>query len=60
MGYARQVRIANAHRELVAAGPDGGASVTRIALDWGFANPSRFAAYYREAYGRPPHATLRG
>jgi transcriptional regulator GlxA family with amidase domain len=60
MGYARRVRIAHAHDELAAAGPGAGASVTRIALDWGFANPSRFASYYRAAYGRAPHETLRG
>jgi len=24
--------------------------VTRVAADWGFANPGRFAVYYRGAY----------
>jgi len=59
MGYARRVRVSHAHRDLEVAAPGAGASVTRIAMDWGFANPSRFASYYRAAYGRPPHETLR-
>jgi transcriptional regulator GlxA family with amidase domain len=58
MGYARRVRVAHAHDELRAAMPGAGVSVTRIALDWGFLNPSRFASYYREAYGRSPRETL--
>jgi len=57
--YMRQVRLARAHRELEQAVPGDGTTVTRIALDWGFASPSRFAAYYRSTYGRPPHETLR-
>lgn len=60
MGYARGVRVAHAHDELRAAMPGAGVSVTRIALDWGFLNPSRFASYYRAAYGRSPHETLHG
>jgi len=59
-GYMRQVRITHAHRELEEAAPGDGVTVTRIALDWGFANPSRFAAYYRSAYGHAPHETLQG
>jgi len=59
MGYARHVRMSHAHHDLEAAAAEAGGSVTRIAMDWGFANPSRFASYYRAAYGRPPYETLR-
>jgi AraC-like DNA-binding protein len=58
MAYLRRVRLDHAHGQLVAAVPGDGETVARIALDWGFANPSRFARYYRDAYGRPPSETL--
>ncbi|MFB4315322.1 helix-turn-helix domain-containing protein [Actinomadura sp. 21ATH] len=57
MGYLRRVRLAAAHADLLAAGPD--ATVTAIAARWGFHHPGRFAADYRAAYGRPPSITLR-
>lgn len=57
MGYLRRVRLDRAHRELMDADP-GLESVTTVAYRWGFGNPSRFAAYYREAYGVPPSQTL--
>ncbi|WP_234365235.1 helix-turn-helix domain-containing protein [Streptomyces sp. RTd22] len=34
-------------------------TVTEIAARWGFWHPGRFAALYRESYGRSPHQTLR-
>jgi AraC-like DNA-binding protein len=58
MAYLRRVRLDHSHQQLLAASPGDGATVSRIALEWGFANPSRFAGYYREAYGRPPSKTL--
>lgn len=39
--------------------PQPGDSVTSIALQAGFAHPSRFAAEYRARYGEPPSDTLR-
>jgi transcriptional regulator GlxA family with amidase domain len=57
-GYLRRVRLDQAHRELQAADPDHG-SVTAVAYRWGFSSPSRFASYYRRAYGVPPSHTLR-
>ena len=57
-GYLRQVRLHHAHRTLLDATPEQSLTVTRIAIDWGFANPSRFAAHYRAAYGRSPSQTL--
>jgi AraC-like DNA-binding protein len=57
-GYLRRVRLDQAHRQLQAAGPDHD-SVTAVAYRWGFSSPSRFATYYRRAYGVPPSRTLR-
>jgi AraC-like DNA-binding protein len=57
--YLRRVRLDHAHRQLLAADPATG-SVTAVSYQWGFASPSRFAAYYRAAYGVPPSRTLRG
>jgi AraC-like DNA-binding protein len=58
MAYLRRVRLACAHDDLLKADPTG-ETVTTIASRWGFANPGRFAAAYRSAYGRPPGQTLR-
>lgn len=56
--YLRMVRLDRAHRQLVDADP-AQESVTAVSYQWGFASPSRFAAYYRSAYGVPPNRTLR-
>lgn len=56
--YLRRVRLHHAHRDLLAADPARD-SVTAVAYRWGFASPSRFARYYRQAYGIPPGRTLR-
>lgn len=60
MAYLRRVRLHHAHQQLEDSTPDDGLTVTRVALDWGFPNPSRFAALYRAAYGRLPSHSLRG
>jgi transcriptional regulator GlxA family with amidase domain len=57
-GYLRRVRLERAHRELQAADPGQGATVAAVAARWGFAHRGRFAAAYREAYGRAPQQTL--
>jgi AraC-like DNA-binding protein len=56
--YLRQVRLEHAHDELLSADPDR-TTVTAVAAGWHFTNASRFAAYYRAAYGVPPAYTLR-
>ena len=56
-GYLRRVRLDCAHRQLSAADPQH-ESVTAVAYRWGFTNSSRFAAYYRQAYGVLPSHTL--
>ncbi|GAA3290603.1 hypothetical protein GCM10020295_05420 [Streptomyces cinereospinus] len=60
VAHLRRVRLAQAHRDLVAADRDGGVTVTEIAARWGFHHPGRFASLYRAAYRRPPHRTLSG
>ncbi|WP_018330231.1 helix-turn-helix transcriptional regulator [Actinomycetospora chiangmaiensis] len=60
MAYLRRVRLDAAHRDLQAADPRDGDTVTTIAARWGFAHPGRFATAYRDAYGRAPSRTLHG
>ncbi|MGK5112654.1 MULTISPECIES: AraC family transcriptional regulator [unclassified Geodermatophilus] len=59
-GYLRQARLAHAHQHLVDVDPSGPDTVTAIAARWGFAHAGRFAALYRQTYGRTPRQTLRG
>ncbi|WP_018680459.1 helix-turn-helix transcriptional regulator [Actinokineospora enzanensis] len=59
MAYLRRVRLEHAHRELRDADP-ARETVAAVAARWGFANPGRFAAYYRVAFGVTPARTLRG
>ncbi|QLQ36356.1 helix-turn-helix transcriptional regulator [Micromonospora robiginosa] len=59
LAYLRQVRLARAHRDLVAVDPARGATVAGIARRWGWSSPGRFAVAYREAYGEHPSETLR-
>jgi AraC-like DNA-binding protein len=58
--YLRQIRLRRARSELLAADPTAGATVGAIARRWGFADPRRFAAAYRELHGHPPEAALAG
>lgn len=58
MAYLRRVRLDQAHRELLAARPGDGTTVSAVAYRWGFSSPGRFAALYRQAYGRYPSRTL--
>ena len=58
-GYLRRVRLERAHRELKDADPAVGVTVAAIARRWGWANPSHFAAAYRQVYGEFPRHTLR-
>jgi AraC-like DNA-binding protein len=37
-----------------------GATVAEVARGWGFADPGRFADYYRACYGVSPSRTLSG
>lgn len=59
LAYLRRARLSSAHRDLWQADPRTGITVSDIAARWGFTNPGRFAAAYRQAYGRQPSHTLR-
>ena len=54
MAYLRDVRLVNAHRDLV----DGHGPVANVAHRWGFLHLGRFAADYRRKYGQTPSQTL--
>ncbi|MBB5916588.1 AraC-like DNA-binding protein [Nocardia transvalensis] len=58
MAYLKRMRLRGAHEQLAAATVDDRATVAGIAATWGFAHPGRFAALYREHYGRAPGVTL--
>ena len=60
LGYLRHVRLQGAHLDLCSADPKLGDTVAGIATAWGFAHLGRFAAAYRQHYGRSPRATLNG
>jgi hypothetical protein len=57
--YLRRVRLEHAHRQLQAATPGDGTTVTAVTARWGYASPSRFAVLYRQTYRQPPSRTLR-
>lgn len=60
MTHVRRVRLAAAHADLVAVGEGRAeATVTEIAVRWGFPNRGRFGKAYRDAYGRLPSETAR-
>ncbi|MEV6995503.1 helix-turn-helix transcriptional regulator [Streptomyces sp. NPDC093228] len=48
LAHLRGVRLAEAHRDLVAADPAEASTVTGIAARWGFYHPGRFASLYRD------------
>jgi AraC-like DNA-binding protein len=55
--YLRAVRLAEAHRELLASDPRK-TTVTQIANRWGFSNITRFAGLYKRTYQAAPRETL--
>ncbi|MEH0972290.1 helix-turn-helix transcriptional regulator [Micromonospora sp. CPCC 205546] len=59
MRYVRQVRLERAHRDLQAADPTTGVTVTMIATRWGFTHLGRFSTDYRVVYRSSPSHTLR-
>ena len=58
MTYLRQVRLRQAHQELLESDPSV-ETVASIARRWGYSNPGRFAAVHATRYGETPAATLR-
>lgn len=55
--YLRGVRLAEAHRELLASDPRD-ATVTQIAQRWGFTNISRFSSLHTRTYDESPREAL--
>lgn len=49
-------RLNGALRDLLTSGP--AVTVSDIAMKWGFRHMSRFAQYYRQAFGESPRDTL--
>ncbi|MBD0693423.1 AraC family transcriptional regulator [Streptomyces sp. CBMA123] len=61
LAHLRRVRLDHAHHDLFAAARGGSAAtVTQVALRWGFAHLGRFSQEYRKAYGRLPSEVLTG
>lgn len=56
--HLRQVRLARAHTDLVAADPARGDTVAAIAARWGFTRIGLFTLHYRRTFGYPPVLTL--
>jgi AraC-like DNA-binding protein len=54
--YVRAVRLDRVHAELLSG---AGASVTDVAMRWGFFHLGRFAQQYRERFGVLPSQTVR-
>lgn len=61
LAYLRRVRLAGAHRELMAFadGHEVPRTIANVAQRWGFVHAGRFSRAYREAYGRFPGETIR-
>jgi AraC family ethanolamine operon transcriptional activator len=59
VAYHRKLRLNEARRDLARALPSE-ASVTEIALRWGFDHFGRFSADYHRMFGETPTKTLRG
>lgn len=56
MEVLRNLRLDSIRSRLLLQ-PD--ANISHVALDFGFGNPGRFAAYYRERFNELPHETQR-
>jgi transcriptional regulator GlxA family with amidase domain len=57
MTYLRNTRLRRAHEAFLTADP-GVDQVQTIATMWGFNHLGRFAALYKQKYGRTPSSTL--
>jgi AraC family ethanolamine operon transcriptional activator len=59
LAFHRRMRLNAARRDLAGSRP-GEATVTDVALRWGFDHFGRFSIDYRRMFGESPIATLRG
>jgi transcriptional regulator GlxA family with amidase domain len=60
MAYLKSIRLARAHADLRRSSVEDGTTVAAVAYRWGFGNLGRFAADYRQEFGRSPREVLRG
>jgi len=61
MAYLKLVRLQRVREQLLRAREAGSAaSVTQVALDWGFSHLGHFTASYRRQFSETPSQTLRG
>lgn len=58
MALLRFVRMKRAHKDLELPG-SANVTVTKVALNWGFAHLGRFTAEYKKTFGESPSETLR-
>lgn len=58
MQLLREIRLDRVRRDLLR--PHPGASVTNVALKWGFDHLGRFSASYRQRFGETPRETMKG
>jgi AraC-like DNA-binding protein len=54
----RRARLLGAHRDLNAADPQAGTTVSTIAARWGYTHPARFRTAYTAAFDEQPEDTL--
>jgi AraC family ethanolamine operon transcriptional activator len=59
MRYLRIIRLNEARRALSRSDASKPATVTTVAMEWGFWHLGEFAAAYRRLFGEPPSETLR-
>lgn len=60
MAYLTQVRLARVRQDLLQIREEQtNATVTEVAMRWGFAHLGRFSQVYRSAYGEYPSETIR-
>jgi AraC family transcriptional regulator, ethanolamine operon transcriptional activator len=59
MRYLRTIRLNEVRNALLHSGGSNPATVTSIAMDWGFWHLGEFAAAYRRLFGEAPSETLR-
>jgi AraC-like DNA-binding protein len=60
MAYLLRLRLHRARSSLQAARRNGGATVSAIALDWGFWHFGDFSRAYKACFGEAPSQTLHG
>ena len=58
--FIRDRRLDAVRRDLLAAMPHEGVTVTDVATRWGFQHLGSFSGLYRQRFGEVPSATLRG